>query len=64
MTATHRVVLDQGRTIVIWVVSLLAAWSEFNPLHLIGFFTLLFGIFLFNNILFGKNSQAKKLINI
>ena len=55
MTATHRVVLDQGRTIIIWVVSLAAAWSEFNPIHLIGFFTLLFGIFLFNNILFGKD---------
>jgi len=53
LTSTHSVIMDQLRTLVIWIVSICAGWSEFNPVHLIGFFTLLTGMMLFNNILFG-----------
>ena len=43
MSATHRMVLDSLRTIVIWAVSLIVGWQSFSWLQLIGFMILLTG---------------------
>ena len=50
MSATHRMILDSLRTIVIWAVSLLVGWQSFNYLQLVGFFFLLTGTCVYNEI--------------
>ena len=50
MSAVHRMVLDSIRTIVIWGVSLLLGWESFQWLQLSGFFVLLFGTMVYNEI--------------
>ena len=50
MSATHRMVLDSLRTIIIWVVSLLAFGEAFSWLQLVGFVILLLGTFIYNEI--------------
>ncbi|XP_071840120.1 solute carrier family 35 member F6-like [Apostichopus japonicus] len=52
MSATTRMVLDSLRTVVIWAVSLLAGWEEFNPVQLLGFVILLLGTFVYNDVFF------------
>lgn len=51
ISATSRMVLDSVRTVVIWAFSLLVKWQEFNILQFFGFFVLLFGMCLYNNII-------------
>lgn len=43
-------VLDSVRTMVIWVVSLSIGWQQFQPLQLLGFALLLFGMMLYNDV--------------
>jgi hypothetical protein len=38
MSATHRMILDSLRTIVIWGVSLMVGWQSFNYLQLVSAF--------------------------
>lgn len=52
MSATTRMVLDSLRTVVIWAVSLLAGWEDFNPVQLVGFVVLLLGTFVYNDVFF------------
>lgn len=52
MSATTRMVLDSLRTVVIWAVSLLAGWEDFNPVQLVGFVILLLGTFVYNDVFF------------
>mmetsp|Transcript_30762 Transcript_30762/g.73912 ORF Transcript_30762/g.73912 Transcript_30762/m.73912 type:complete len:388 (-) Transcript_30762:352-1515(-) len=51
MSATHRMVLDSLRTMVIWGFSLLAKWQDFNYLQVVGFVILLAGTLLYNEII-------------
>eukprot|EP00293_Proteomonas_sulcata_P001395 CAMPEP_0184326720 /NCGR_PEP_ID=MMETSP1049-20130417/142708_1 /TAXON_ID=77928 /ORGANISM="Proteomonas sulcata, Strain CCMP704" /LENGTH=367 /DNA_ID=CAMNT_0026648925 /DNA_START=51 /DNA_END=1154 /DNA_ORIENTATION=+ len=51
MSATHRMVLDSVRTMVIWAFSLLVAWQEFNYFQVLGFTVLLAGTFVYNEII-------------
>lgn len=51
ISATSRMVLDSVRTVVIWAFSLLIEWEKFHYLQLLGFVVLLFGMFLYNNII-------------
>jgi len=52
MSASHRMVLDTLRTIVIWVFSISYGWEkEFKPLQLVGFVVLIFGTMLYNEII-------------
>ena len=51
MSATHRMVLDSIRTLVIWVFSLLVGWQSFAPLQVVGFTVLLFGTLIYNEML-------------
>lgn len=50
MSAAHRMVLDSVRTFVIWGCSLLLGWEEFHALQLVGFFVLLLGTAVYNEI--------------
>ena len=50
MSATHRMVLDSLRTIVIWAFSLLVGWQSFSWLQLVGFVVLLSGTMVYNEI--------------
>lgn len=53
ISATTRMVLDSVRTVVIWGISLLLGWQEFQWMQLFGFVALLFGMCLYNNIIVG-----------
>jgi hypothetical protein len=46
MSATHRMILDSLRTIVIWGVSLMVGWQSFNYLQLVSAFITLLLILL------------------
>lgn len=51
LSATTRTVLDSIRTFVVWVFSLAVSWEKFSPIQLLGFFVLMIGMFLYNNVL-------------
>lgn len=52
ISATTRMVLDSVRTLVIWMVSLAIGWqTKVHGLEVAGFFSLIFGLFLYNGIL-------------
>ncbi|XP_045620294.1 solute carrier family 35 member F6 [Procambarus clarkii] len=50
LSATTRMVLDSVRTLVIWVVSLIVKWQEFQYLQPIGFAVLVIGMMLYNDV--------------
>ncbi len=47
LSSTTRMVLDSGRTLVIWAVSLALKWQKFYPLQIVGFVLLVIGKFNF-----------------
>lgn len=51
LSATTRMVLDSVRTLFIWLITLFLAWQKFQILQLVGFFILLSGMCLYNNII-------------
>lgn len=51
ISATTRTVLDSIRTFVVWAVSLAVGWEQFSIIQLGGFFVLMIGMFLYNNVL-------------
>lgn len=51
MSATHRMVLDSLRTIIIWIVGILAFGETFSVLQLVGFKILLLGTLIYNKLL-------------
>jgi len=51
LSATTRMVLDSVRTLVIWTVSLALHWQQFYWPQIIGFFLLVVGMCLYNNII-------------
>jgi len=51
MSATHRMVLDSLRTIVIWAFSIFAQWQTFDWLQVVGFAILLTGTLVYNQII-------------
>jgi len=50
MSATHRMVLDSLRTLVIWLFSLYLQWQVFDKIQVIGFSVLLAGTLVYNEI--------------
>ncbi|KAF3913507.1 hypothetical protein ABW21_db0208154 [Orbilia brochopaga] len=50
VSATSRSTIDTCRTLFIWIVSLALGWERFLPLQLLGFGLLVYGTFLFNEI--------------
>ena len=50
LSATTRMVLDSGRTLIIWVVSLALQWQSFYPLQIVGFALLVIGMGIYNGV--------------
>jgi len=50
LSATHRTTIDASRVFLVWLVSLLIGWERFEWLQLLGFFVLLAGTAMFNEI--------------
>jgi uncharacterized membrane protein len=51
MSASHRMVLDSVRTLVVWGASLAIGWEEFHWLQLVGFIVLTLGTAMYNEII-------------
>ncbi|KAL8678404.1 MAG: hypothetical protein Q9186_005246 [Xanthomendoza sp. 1 TL-2023] len=50
VSATARSIIDTCRTLFIWIVSLGLGWETFKGLQIVGFAFLVYGTFLFNDI--------------
>lgn len=50
VSATSRSTIDTCRTLFIWALSLWLGWENFKWLQVVGFSLLVYGTFLFNNI--------------
>jgi drug/metabolite transporter (DMT)-like permease len=50
LSSTTRMVLDSGRTLIIWALSLAFKWQKFYPLQLLGFILLIIGMGLYNGV--------------
>ncbi|UJR30474.1 hypothetical protein I4U23_018007 [Adineta vaga] len=50
LSSTTRMVLDSGRTLIIWVVSLALQWQAFYPLQILGFAFLVIGMGIYNGV--------------
>lgn len=50
ISATARSVIDTCRTLFIWMVSLGLGWESFKWLQVVGFGLLVYGTFLFNDL--------------
>src|SRR5271167_3960945 len=50
VSATSRSTIDTCRTLFIWIVSLALNWETFKWLQVVGFVLLVYGTFLFNDI--------------
>jgi len=51
VSATSRSVIDTCRTLFIWIVSLGLGWETFKWLQIVGFVLLVYGTFLFNDLI-------------
>jgi len=51
LSATHRTTIDATRVFLVWIFSLIIGWEKFKWLQLLGFFVLLIGTSLFNEII-------------
>uniref|UniRef100_A0A093VVW0 Uncharacterized protein C12G12.12 n=1 Tax=Talaromyces marneffei PM1 TaxID=1077442 RepID=A0A093VVW0_TALMA len=51
VSATSRSTIDTSRTLFIWLVSLSLGWESFKWLQVLGFALLVYGTFLFNDII-------------
>ncbi|KAI8922934.1 hypothetical protein BC831DRAFT_473599 [Entophlyctis helioformis] len=51
ISATSRSTIDTCRTLFIWVVSLALQWESFKWLQVVGFAVLIYGTFVFNNVI-------------
>ncbi|VDN51219.1 unnamed protein product [Dracunculus medinensis] len=61
LSATTRMVLDSVRTLVIWIFSIPLFGEKFIPVQLIGFFLLILGMFVYNDILVGPHIRNQVL---
>jgi hypothetical protein len=57
LSATTRMVLDNGRTLIIWAVSLALRWQEFYWLQIIGFILLVIGKLKFFCLLISQKTN-------
>lgn len=49
--ALARTVIDNSRTVFVWIACMLIGWEEFSWIQLVGFVVLLTGTFIYNEIL-------------
>ena len=57
LSAIHRIVMDTGRSVFVWAISLALGWQSFMWLQILGFLVMTAGVFIFNDILIGKKNQ-------
>ena len=57
LSAVHRLVLDSGRSIIVWAVSMILGWQQFQILQIVGFVLMITGVLIFNNLLIGNNGN-------
>ncbi|CAF1368669.1 unnamed protein product, partial [Didymodactylos carnosus] len=50
LSSTTRMVLDSGRTLIIWLVTLALRWQNFYPLQIVGFVLLIIGMGIYNGV--------------
>ncbi|KAJ3258289.1 hypothetical protein HK103_003770 [Boothiomyces macroporosus] len=50
ISATSRSTIDTSRTMFIWMASLALGWESFKSLQVVGFIVLIYGTFLFNDV--------------
>ncbi|CAF3357492.1 unnamed protein product [Rotaria socialis] len=50
LSSTTRMVLDSGRTLIIWAVSLSLSWQKFYALQIVGFLLLVAGMGIYNGV--------------
>lgn len=53
LSGVTRLTIDACRTLLVWAVSLLLGWEKFNSLQLLGFFILVCGATLYNELITG-----------
>lgn len=51
MSASHRMVLDSVRTLLVWAISLSLGWEKFHAMQLLGFAVLSCGIAVYNEVI-------------
>jgi drug/metabolite transporter (DMT)-like permease len=51
ISSTSRATVDIMRTVFIWLVSLYLEWEAFQILQVVGFIIMIYGIFVFNNLI-------------
>jgi hypothetical protein len=56
-SAAERAVVDSSRTLFIWIISLSVGWEDFLALELVGFFLLVLGALIYNEILIIKQVE-------
>ena len=67
LSATSRSTIDTCRTLFIWLVSLGLGWETFKWLQVLGFALLVYGTFLFNDLVkpppgFGDRDQRAEVL--
>ena len=56
-SAAERAVVDSSRTLFIWIISLSVGWEDFLALELVGFFLLVLGALIYNEIIIIKSIE-------
>lgn len=51
LSATSRSTIDTSRIVLVWVVSLFLGWESFSWIQVTGFVVLVYGTFIFNNVI-------------
>ena len=51
MSATTRMVLDNMRTLFVWIFGLLAGWQQFQPFQILGYVLLLIGTCIYSDFI-------------
>ena len=55
-----RLVINSGRSVIVWAISLAVGWQTFQPLQIVGFLVMCLGVLIFNDILLGWSSLGIK----
>jgi len=58
LSAVHRLVINSGRSVIVWAISLAIGWQCFQPLQILGFIIMSLGVLIFNDIIIGPAMRA------
>ena len=63
LSAVHVVVFNTSRSVIVWAFSLAFSWQAFQALQIVGFLFIVLGVMVFNDILIGKISCTRYILN-